>query len=556
MLKRPIRALLEAEHIECAAVIPFSACHVFQPRKLEYYGLDEARAKSVLIVAVPYYAGEFPGTRISRYAYGRDYHVYFRAFFARMCEGLRAAFPGYVFGGSADNAPIDERHAALTAGLGILGDNGLLITERYGTYVFLGEIISDMDAGEWYEDPAEVTLYETRTCEHCGACKRHCPMHGNNPWGIDECLSFVNQTKHIGDPRYLDYIRYYSAAWGCDRCQSVCPHNRRAEQSPIPFWHEALLPYPKAADVAAMDRETFEERAYAWRKKETIMRNLTLLEADDAQGYITCETQEAILAVMREAGGVMRRAHDVESGEDGSGIEEKPGTANFVTVYDVKIQNLLMERLHTILPDAAFFAEEKENDASLLEGGYCFIIDPIDGTTNFIHNYGISCISVGLLWKGTPVFGAVYDPYRDEMYHARRGLGACRNGKRITVSSRPVEKALFAVGTMPYYKETLADGTFAMMKTLFMAGADIRRCGSAALDLVSVACGRADGYCELLISPWDFAAGALIVEEAGGFVLCTDGKPLDFSHPCGVIAGTALTKDILCRAAADAVRGV
>ncbi|MCQ2431498.1 MAG: DUF1730 domain-containing protein [Clostridia bacterium] len=548
MLKQEIRALLDAEHIECAGVIPFSACRVWQARKLSCFGLDESSAHSVLMLLVPYYAGAFPDLKISIYAVGRDYHDYFKGFFSRVCPALEKAFPGYRFGGSADNAPIDERHAALTAGLGILGDNGLLINETYGTYVFIGEIISDMPAEDWYESPDEVILHDEAHCEHCGACKRACPMNGNNPYGIKDCLSAVNQTKHLEDPDMLRYIRYYDAAWGCDRCQSSCPHNKSPKPSPIPYWQEDLLPYPTAKDVEAMPEDVFAARAYAWRKKATILRNLTMLEEDAAAGCITLDKAEAIMDAMREAGAVMRRAHDVESIADG--IEEKPGSANFVTVYDVKVQNMLMERLNAILPDAKYFAEEKENDASLLDGGYCFIIDPIDGTTNFIHNYcGMSAISVGLFYCGTAVFGAIYDPYRDDMYSARKGLGAFLNGKRISVSDRPAEKAVYAVGTSPYYKDTLTERTFSMMKTLFLAGADIRRAGSAALDLAAVACGSLDGFAEMVLSPWDYAAGALLIEEAGGTCCQPDGQPLSYVHPCPIAAGTKNTMEILCRAA-------
>ena len=551
MLKPIIRDLLAAENLDAAAVIPFSACHVWQAEKLSYYGLTEETAKSVFIVLVPYYVGEFPGRKISLYAVGRDYHVYFRAYFARMCEALQKAFPGFRFGGSADNSPIDERHAALTAGLGKLGDNGLIIHPDYGTYVFIGEIISDMPAGEWYEDPAEVTVSAIEPCEHCGACGRACPMKkGNNPYGITECLSAVNQTKRLEDePDKRDYFRYFSAAWGCDRCQSACPHNRAPKITPVTFWHEALKPYPTADEVEAMPDEVFSERAYAWRGRKTILRNLRLIEEDEKNGGLSYEKTETILSLMREAGDIMRRAHDVEAEDDS--ISVKPGSANFVTVYDVRVQTYLMEHLREAFPDAAFLAEEQEHGGGLPEHGYCFIIDPIDGTTNFIHDYGTSCISVGLLYDGVPVFGAVWDPYRGEMFHARKGLGSFLNGKRIRVSDRPAEKALFAVGTTPYYKDTLADRSFSAMRVLFDAGADIRRFGSAALDLAAVACGRADGYCELKISPWDYAAGALLVTEAGGFVCRADGKELGFSEPCGVIAGTAETREILLRASKD-----
>ena len=372
----------------------------------------------------------------------------------------------------------------------------------------------------------------------------------HNPFGVDRCLSDVTQAKRLetlGDAQdHADYIRYFGSAWGCDRCQTVCPYNYAAAKTPIAFFKEALLPSPCADDIAQMDDETFADRAYAWRKRATIMRNLNLLESDAAVGLPSAAVLEQIADAVREAGEFMRTSVDVES--QSGAIDEKAGSANFVTVYDVRIQTMLMTRLSEILPEAQFLAEEKENDPSILEQGYTFIIDPIDGTTNFIHNYGISAISVGLLWRGVPVFGLICDPYRGELFEARRGLGAFCNGKRIHVSDRPAEKGVFAVGTAPYYRETLGDATFAMMRRLYDSGADIRRLGSAALDLAAVACGRADGYAELLISPWDYAAGALLVEEAGGIVTDPDGVPMQYANPSGICAGTPATHAALVNA--------
>lgn len=544
-----LRDWFAAEGIPAAAAIPFSRCRLIRPQKLQAVALDAENARSVLVFAAPYYM-DAPHRNLSVYAAARDYHLYFGECFSRLRALLQKRFPDAIFAGFADNSPIDERYAAAVGRLGILGDNGLLIHRDYGSYVFLGEIISDLPPEQFYEagtyNPAHFDL-PPEACEHCGACERVCPMK-HNPFAVNVCLSEVTQTKRLealcGDEPptaadYAQYIRYYGSAWGCDRCQTACPHNRAPIETPIPFFRGALRPYVTADDIADMPDEQFQDRAYAWRKRTCIMRNLNLLEQDTSAGLPTADKLEAILQAVRDAGALMRAAHDVESQKDA--IDEKTGPANFVTVYDVRIQNMLMESLHGILPEAQFFAEEKENDPSMLCDGYTFIIDPIDGTTNFIHNWGISAISVGLLFCGTPVFGIIYDPYREELYEARRGLGAFCNGKRIHVSDRPAEKGVYAVGTAPYYRETLGDATFAMMRKLFDAGVDIRRLGSAALDLAAVASGRADGYIELLISPWDYAAGALLVEEAGGIVTDPHGNAMQYAVPSGICAGTPRT---------------
>ncbi len=547
-----IAEILAAEHIEYAAAIPFSVCRVWNESKLAQFGFTRDTVQTALMFLVPYYPGESDTRRnISVYSAARDYHLYFKDFFARICEKLRNAFPGYRFSGSADNAPIDERHAAVTAGLGMYGDSGLLINETYGTYVFIGEILSDLPRELFCDEPLPFVPHDA-SCPHCGACSRACPAR-NNPLGIPDCLSAVTQTKKLSalcppenrrtERDYINYIRYYGSAWGCDLCQTACPYNAAPKTTPIPFFRESLTPHVTAEEIKTMPEEAFRARAYAWRKRETIVRNLEILEADAAQGLPSADILDAIIAVVREAGDVMKHAHDVEA-IDG-GIDEKAGDANFVTVYDVRVQDMLMAELQKVLPDAKYFAEEKENDPEILWDGHTFIIDPIDGTTNFIHNYGISAISVGLLFRGKPVFGVIYDPYRDMLYEARRGIGAFCNGKQLHVSDRPIQKSLIAVGTAPYYRADLGDKTFAMMRGLYDRCADLRRLGSAALDLCAVAAGVADGYCELLISPWDFAAGALLVEEAGGIITDLDGQPLNYSRPTGVIAATERTHGMM-----------
>ena len=253
------------------------------------------------------------------------------------------------------------------------------------------------------------------------------------------------------------------------------------------------------------------------------------------------EIREKIIAQMREAGKIMLSAHGVE--ENAGEIDEKAGTANFVTVYDVKVQNFLMEGLKELLPEAVFLAEEKDVQPENTQKGFCFVIDPIDGTTNFIHNYRCSVISVGLLLDGEPYFGAVYNPYQDRVYSAVRGEGAFCNGKPIHVSKRDLSHAMISYGSTPYYKSTLTEATFGLMKELFLVGGDIRRSGSAAFDLCMVASGRSDVFFEMRLSPWDYAAGMLLITEAGGWISRMDGTPLRVGDVCSVLAGNAVCRE-------------
>ncbi len=215
-------------------------------------------------------------------------------------------------------------------------------------------------------------------------------------------------------------------------------------------------------------------------------------------------------------------------------IDIKSGITDLVTEYDKKIQDQLAVGLKTILPEAKFIGEEGSND-ELTEEGYAFVVDPIDGTTNFIKDYHVSAISVALLKGKAVVAGVIYNPYLDEMFYAIKGKGAFCNGKKISVSSQPIEKSLVLFGSSPYDKD-LFKKTIEVLSEYFYKALDIRRSGSAALDLCTVACGRAELYFELQVSPWDFAAGKLLVEEAGGVVTTLDGEPLSFEGKTSILA--------------------
>ncbi len=256
--------------------------------------------------------------------------------------------------------------------------------------------------------------------------------------------------------------------------------------------------------------------------------------------------KEKILPVIYEAGKIMLSAHDIESGDN---VKAKAGDANFVTVFDVRVQDFLIKTFSTLFSGAKFFAEEKENSADDLESEYCFIIDPIDGTANFMHEYRHSAISVALVSHGEVVFGAVYDPYLDEMFCAEKGKGAMLNGRAIHVSDRSIEVSLLAMGSAPYYKRELGGKTFALGKALYDLGADIRRGGSAAIDLCYLAAARHDLFFEFMLSPWDFAAAQLIIKEAGGIISTAEGDSLCLCAQCSVIAANKVIYPTLLKTA-------
>ena len=252
--------------------------------------------------------------------------------------------------------------------------------------------------------------------------------------------------------------------------------------------------------------------------------------------------KDILTPIILEAGSIMLSAHADETRD----VSEKGSAANFVTVYDVKIQDFLISEIKKAIPSAYFVAEEKENDESALDHEYCFIIDPIDGTANFVHDLHTSAISIGVYSYRKPLFGAIYNPYYDELFCASSGGGAYLNGTPIKVADRPLDHAIVNFGTAPYYKETLADRSFDLAKRFFLRCSDIRRCGSAAVALASIASGRTDIFFECVLSPWDIAAGAILVEEAGGVITDMEGNPIDFSRPSPVLASNSkLIKEAL-----------
>ena len=171
-------------------------------------------------------------------------------------------------------------------------------------------------------------------------------------------------------------------------------------------------------------------------------------------------------------------------------------------------------------------------------------MDPIDGTTNFVRDLRQSAISVALARDGAVEYGVVYDLYKDELFSARRGGGAFLNGSPIHVSTRPLSKGVFGMGTAIYKREYL-EPTMRLTEQLFRRSCDFRRLGSAALDLCNVACGRTEVFFEYSLCPWDYAAGSLLVCEAGGRICTLEGKPLPIVERSSAWASNLVNWDIL-----------
>ena len=263
---------MREEEIFCGLPYGFSAFDAVRDRLIDCRAkarLPE-NAKTVISVLFPYYLGEnaYADANVSRYAVSADYHEITGAIMQKIVAGLRETWPDNVFEYFVDNSPLPEVRCAVAAGLGVLGKNALFINQDYGSWVFLGEIVTDR---------AFPPANPSRTaCLGCDRCKQACPVGAVTDSGIipDRCLSFLSQKKGDLPPEVAEKMAAYNCAWGCDICQKVCPMNRGAKTTPIEAFFETARPHVAPGD-------SVEGRAFAWRGKAVIERNLSAVSAEN-----------------------------------------------------------------------------------------------------------------------------------------------------------------------------------------------------------------------------------------------------------------------------------
>ncbi|WP_373019021.1 inositol monophosphatase family protein [Thiomicrorhabdus sp.] len=198
-------------------------------------------------------------------------------------------------------------------------------------------------------------------------------------------------------------------------------------------------------------------------------------------------------------------------------IEHK-GKNDYVSEVDKEAERTIIQTIQKYYPDHTIIAEESGKSSGNKKSDIEWIIDPLDGTTNFLHQFPSFSVSIAVKEKGKLMHGVIFDPLRDEMFSATRGSGAKLNNFRIRTSEqKTLDNALLATG-FPYHDFSYLDSYMASLKSFMLTTAGVRRAGSAALDLAYVACGRVDGFWEFNLKPWDIAAGALIAQEAGALV--------------------------------------
>lgn len=219
-------------------------------------------------------------------------------------------------------------------------------------------------------------------------------------------------------------------------------------------------------------------------------------------------------------------------------VESKGSNTNYVTDVDKAVEEFMGEHLPKLIEGSRMLGEE--GDTITDADGYVWVVDPIDGTANFIRHFNLSAISVGLLYNREPEIGVIYNPFTDEMFYSEKGKGAFLNGNPIHVSDRDYNhSAIFTAFSL--YDKTQAEPCFNILQRIYYDTDDMRRLGSAALELASLAAGRAELYFEIRIFFWDFAAGMSIITEAGGCyeVLNFTGEPIDYNKPYVLIAANS-----------------
>ena len=254
--------------------IPLSMCRTVRPYLLERAQIPTSG--TAILFAVPYVVRtdvDNDQRNVSLYAVPEDYHLYVRELGDTLLPFLADRFPEHRFALFSDHSPIAEVDAAARAGLGLMGENHLLITPTWGSYVFIAEIVTDMPYEEVTQADASDLPPTPPRCEGCGLCTRACPAR-HAPDGV--CLSALTQKKGALSEAEEAALADHALVWGCDICQTVCPHNRHVEDTPLAFFRERRLLRVDEADLGSMSDAEFSRRAYAWRGRQVIERNIRL----------------------------------------------------------------------------------------------------------------------------------------------------------------------------------------------------------------------------------------------------------------------------------------
>lgn len=260
-----LKALFENEGITEFAVIDFQKLSIINQRLIK----TEEEIQSAIVMLIPYRHNGVElvdNYNVGLFARCMDYHLYARSLFERIIPQLKAIYGGEIFG-FADHSPIDEKAAAKDAGLGFIGKNGLLINPKYGSYVFIAELLFTSKLTE--------RLFENKyNCGICHACIAACPSGALNGSSFvrEKCLSSISQKKKKTDAE-REALNKTATVWGCDICQNVCPYNKKAEYSKIEYFKNSFISSFTLENVCSMDDSTYNRYAFSYRPKAVLTEN-------------------------------------------------------------------------------------------------------------------------------------------------------------------------------------------------------------------------------------------------------------------------------------------
>ena len=262
-----IKSILAAEGLGNAGVLPIEDCEVINER------LFPPEAKIAVMFTIPYRTFDEPATDgFSEYARMYDYHKFARELYERIVPAIEAA-TGVRAWGFCDVSPINEKTAAAKCGLGVIGRNSLFIDKKYGSFVFLGSILTDA--------PSESNAKEIEYCHDCGKCAQSCPGGAVGKCGIDpaKCLSAISQSKRKTDEEKA-LLRKNGIIWGCDVCQLVCPCNRNAAKSEIEYFSKTRVNRIDRRFVESLSKEEFNKYAFSYRGRKLVLENIDNISLD------------------------------------------------------------------------------------------------------------------------------------------------------------------------------------------------------------------------------------------------------------------------------------
>ena len=263
-----MESIFKSENITEYGQIPFDKSLIINKRLM-----PKDDIKSVTVFLAPYFTDNIPDDNygISAYARVKDYHGYMKGLFESIIPKLEAKYQNKFYGFS-DHSPLNEKLCAAMAGLGVIGNNSLLINKKYGSYVFIGILLSSLSCKN---EPQEIAH-----CMDCGCCESACPGTAikNGVISQEKCLSALSQKKVINEEEQK-ILSSHNVCWGCDKCQQVCPLNKEIQVSPIKYFKEHYLKNATPAVIEAMTDEEFNTYAFAWRKKQVILRNMHSIDS-------------------------------------------------------------------------------------------------------------------------------------------------------------------------------------------------------------------------------------------------------------------------------------